>query len=254
MRAEKLTSYDELFMGGRGSGMADGSVTLDLRDGQTQEIALEMPDSNLGRLVGTIVDEAGAGSGYMMILVRELQPGRGARQSKRQSHLWQFPLGHGRRGRRLRFPAVREGTYRIYAIPRGRSIMPKNSVASESIQIFGNATARRDLFGRSGPIRGKVQRPNGQPFANCNVAAIVNGSRGPSSALPAGTRFTARTRGDGTFDFGRLPGGAYDVVIENTQYPKKIVGVEVYGSNPESLAITMEQQGRPSGKFNVNSK
>lgn len=248
VRADKLTSLDELVFFGRGGGMAEGSVTAVLADGQTVDVTLEIPDSALGKLVGSVLDDAGPCAGSTIVLLREnpVQP-RGLPGDPGASTFGNHRSTTADILGAFEFAAVKEGYYRVYAVPRGRAVIPKNAVASEAVQVFGNGVARRDLYGRSSRVTGKVLRPSGQPLNAANVVAIANGTRGPSGTLPPGTRFQARTRGDGSFDFGRLPGGAYDITVEQQPFPKKTTGIEIYGGRLEPLSITLDAPGKPGG-------
>lgn len=242
VQASKLTAAEERMEWWSRRSTNDSSVTVDLKDGQIVVVDLELPDSNIGRLTGTITDGIEPASGYTVVAVRD----NPQQQSSVVSEANKDPrFGNSRtvtsdvRGI-FEFPSLREGTYRIFAIPRGKSLTPKNAVASDFIQIFGNSDGRRDLFGRRGAVRGTVIQPNGQGLSGATVTAIVNDSRSPTPVLPAGTRFTTRTRGDGTFDFGILPGGAYDLTVDRPPFPKKVVPADVFGGASASVAIQLE--------------
>jgi len=147
------------------------------------------------------------------------------------------------------FPAATPGIYRLYAIPRGRASTPRNAVASDTVQVLANSVARRDLIGRSGPLRGRVLRPNGAPVSGATVVAAVNGSRGGSAVLPGGTSFRSKSGGSGGFDFGRLPAGAYDVIVESSGFARKTVAAEVDSGYAEPLSITLDPPAGPGKKL-----
>lgn len=236
VRAEKINSYDELFGGGWMRGKA-GSLAVNLREGETVDVALEVPDANVGLVVGTINDAGGAGSGYTLVLSSDnLTQAKDQRSPQFSNYKTATADAEGY----FEFHGVKEGQYRIYAIPRGRAIVPKNIVASEPVQVFANGTARRDLFGQSGPLSGRVTKQDGTPVAKVKITALVNTTRSPTSALPQGTVFTSNTNKVGGFDFGRLPGGAYDLQIEAPGFIKKTVPAEIYGGSSNPLHVTLD--------------
>jgi hypothetical protein len=242
VRAERIASFDEGGFGRRWN-PNDNSVTVDLKDGQVITLTLDIPESSVGKIMGNVTDNSLPGAGYTIAAIREnpSQPRSLNGGDQRDPAFGDNPrtttadmFGY------FEFPGMREGNYRIYAIPRGKGVTPKNAVASEQVQVFGNSNIRRDLFGRSGPLKGRVTRSTGQAISNATVTATVNGTRSPTPALPAGTRFTTRTKGDGTFNFGKLPGGAYDLTVEYPGFTKKTVGAEIYGANDENTQITLD--------------
>jgi hypothetical protein len=249
--ASKLTSFEERGeWGNRRGGTSENSVSVDLKDGQVVALTLDLPDSNIGRLTGSVMDGGDPGAGYTVVAVRE-NPSQKVNLNadpNRDPVFGNFRSATADVHGNFEFPGLREASYRIYAIPRGKGLTPKNAMASDFVQVFGNAEARRDLFGRSGPLRGTVLRPNGQGMNGVQVIAVVNGTRSPTPVLPAGTRFTARTKGDGSFNFGKLPGGAYDVTAEQGAFPRKTVGVEIYGASTEPVQIQLEQPQKGGSK------
>lgn len=214
-------------------------MSVTLKDGDIAEILLEIPDARIGKLTGSVTDAGTAGSGYSLVLVTEA-PGAQKPLTGQNPSFGNYKSATADYDGFYEFPTVKEGMYRVYAIPRGRSLVPKNAVASESVQIFSNSTARRDLYGQSGPLKGRAVRADGTGIAKAKVTAQVNGSRSPTSALPAGTLFSTTTNKSGSFDFGRVPGGAYDITIEAQGLPKKTVPAEVYGGSGNPVQIQID--------------
>ncbi|MFN0206516.1 MAG: carboxypeptidase regulatory-like domain-containing protein [Planctomycetota bacterium] len=239
VRAEKISTYEDVVSGAWRKGTGAGSVPVILKDGDVAEILLEIPDSRIGKLTGTITDAGTAGSGYSLVLVGEA-PGAQKPLGGQNPTFGNYKSATADYDGYYEFPAVREGTYRVYAIPRGRSVIPKNAVASESVQIFSNGMARRDLYGQSGTLNGRATRSDGTGIAKAKIIAQVNGTRSPTSALPPGTLFTTTTNKNGWFDFGRVPGGAYDITIEAPGVPRKTVPAEVYGGTGNPVQIRMD--------------
>lgn len=244
VRAERINSYEELYNGFWRKGIGQGSVPVQIRDGDGVDLLLEVPDSRFGKLIGTIVDSGGPGTGYTLVLTADTA---GQVKTKGQTNptFGSYKTATADVDGSFEFATVTEGSYRVYAIPRGRALVPKNAVASDAVQIFSNAVARRDLYGQSGMLKGRVTRQDGGPVRNARVVAQVNGTRSPNSTLPAGTQFTTTSNRNGYFDFGRLPGGAYDLTIEAPGFTKKTVASEVYSGAGEPLRITLES---PSNK------
>lgn len=239
VRAEKVGTYDEMF-GSPGRGRNNSMVPVNLREGETVDIVLDMPDSNVGMVVGTINDGGVAGSGYTLVITTENVVQTKTKGPQSTPQFGAYKTATADVDGYFEIKNVKEGTWRIYAIPRGRAITPKNAVAAESVQVFANGTARRDLFGQSGPLKGNITKPDGGPVGGARVTAVVNGNRSPSSALPAGTIFTTNSNKAGIFDFGRLPGGAYDLTIDAPGFPKKTATAEIYGGSGNPVQITMD--------------
>lgn len=236
VRAEKVSFSDDA--SGGTFGRKSNAVDVILKEGDTIELVLEVPDSNFGKLVGTINDAGGPGSGYTLILTNA--PPSGGGKSKQNIQFSNYKTVTADVDGYFEFQNVREGSYRIYAIPRGRGVAPKNTVASEPVQIFANSTARSTLFGQSGPLKGTVSKYDGTGAANAKIIATVNAERSPTSALPGGTTFMANTNKLGSFDFGRLPGGAYDIIIEAPGSPKKLVTAAIYGGSEDPIYVTLD--------------
>lgn len=245
VRATQIQTYDELYGRWQAPRRGNEGTPVTLNMGQIIEITLDIPDPGLGKLIGTVIDAGNVASGYTLILVAEnpsspvkLDPNSPFPRVKTATadHEGNFEMS-----------GVKEGFYRVFAIPRGRSAVPKNTIASEPLQIFRNATARRDLYGQSGALRGRVTS-NNTPILKGRVTATVNGTRGPTAALPAGTVFSGNIAKNGSFDFGRVPGGSYDIVIDAPGFQRKVVPYEVYGgaSDPIQIQIDPVKNAKPS--------
>ncbi|MBL8694317.1 MAG: carboxypeptidase regulatory-like domain-containing protein [Planctomycetes bacterium] len=244
VRAEQMNSIEELLAGGRGrAGMTSAMQQVELREGQAAEVVLQLPESYLGKIVGTVTDENGPGAGYSIVLIREAAVGGGRSLQQSGNGPPQFN-SHKRATADLQgnfeLVGIAEGNYRIYAVPLGKAIGPKNAVASETVQAMANGAVRRDLYGRSGKLHGLVRRADGGPVNGGQAVARVNGTRGGSNVLPPGATFRTSVRKGGAFNFGVMPGGSYDVTIEAGGLPPKAVPYDVYGGYGSPLEITLE--------------
>lgn len=253
LRADKLPSLDEALLNDlrppprRPTG--PGWTPVDVPEGRVVDVTLELAGADAGRVIGTVVHDGRPGSAFTVVLTRESsdRPRPLPRSSDGNPTFGQNRTTTSDVQGSFEFPAVPAGIYRIFAVPRGRSTAPRNVVAADTVQVLGGATARRDLFGRTGALRGRVTRTGGSAVSGAQVSAVVNGTRSGSSVLPAGTSFRTKTGGGGGFDFGSVPAGAYDLTVEASGMPRKTVAADVDSAYAEPLVIQLDAPGT-SGK------
>ncbi|HKE01944.1 MAG TPA: carboxypeptidase-like regulatory domain-containing protein, partial [Planctomycetota bacterium] len=243
--AERAPTIDDLVLGSlRPVRTAPaGAIGVDLPEGGDVTVTLEPAGSTAGRVVGLASDHGRPGAGTTIVVWRDSLDAPRAIGATNDGNL---TFG----GRRttvadldgaFEMLGVEQGVYRVFEIPRGKPISPRHAVASQVVRVYGGDVVRVDLSGRSGRLKGRVRQPDGRPAGNVRVQARVNGARGPTPVLTAGTTMRTQTGPAGYFDFGNVAGGAYDLVIEMPPYPRKTVGVDVDGPSADSLEIALER-------------